>query len=275
MPHPYPFVPQKTFGAILKKGEAQMVLWMDDGSVEPAFEGSASTEDVEQLQEKADTLTFLPEMLGLSITFGRRVEALGRLGYEDVGSRRFDFSSGIFYGYSRRLARLCRSAHDERQAILERHAGQHPDIGSEDWEPWTQATMTMGACATGARLLAIASVEALLNEILAEKFPDEYSILENKRVGWPGKAERLHDLMNHPEPNSIEELRKENALRRSIAHHKPVYVDDFSPGHSVEASPRTSCDGMDRLLETVDQVFVDTFGMFDIEVPQTHRQGFM
>lgn len=275
MPHPYPFVPQKTFGAILKKGDAQFVVWMDDGSVDPAKEGSATEVELTELRGHVKTLNFINKSLGLSLSFGQSIQTLKQLGYEDLGARRFDFSSGILYGYSRALAIMCREAHDSRELLLKSNDGQHPEMGSDDWPIWTSVTMTMGACATGSRMLGIAAIEALLNEILAVRFPDAYDELEGKRSGWPAKAKKLYELLGQTDPPWLHDLLEENILRKSIAHHKPVYVDDFTPGHSVEASPRTSAEGIEAFLQAVETAFEDIFGQFGLDVPVTHLPGFM
>lgn len=55
MPHPFPFVPQKTLGAILRKGDAEFVVWMDDGSVESSSDGAASEEELAELRGHAKT----------------------------------------------------------------------------------------------------------------------------------------------------------------------------------------------------------------------------
>src|SRR5205823_3198948 len=167
----------------------------------------------------------------------RMAERIHERGYDEVTDIRFNWMSGNLYQDAVRLADLCREAGDERAGILARNGGKHPHENSLDWPRWIDRTLTMNACAVGARMIAAASVEALVNEILTVRFHDSFLTLEGEtstkkgkrpsRAGFPARLKKLAELAGFDhEAEWAQSLARERDTRHGLAHAKASYVYD-------------------------------------------------
>ncbi len=265
----FPFLPYHSWGQLLKRDGQLLLFWDQDGTIEPASSGAATHEAVLELTQHVQALI----RAGVRHP-ARIVDALVESGYEWIGSRRYDFRSGMHYNRAQRLAELARRAADERTGIMARHGGGHPPLDHPDWNRWEEIGWTVGATAAGARVLALASVEALINEILALRFPADYQKMTKGRSKKPfeGKLKGLCSLLNIDRTSEwIGALAKEQDSRTGIVHHKPVYVDDMRPASSVELSGSDRPEAAEQLLRYVDGCFAAIFQAFGAPVPPTHQ----
>lgn len=213
----------------------------------------------------------------------RKLEAVG---YVDVGMRMWKGFSYILYQDARRLADLASEAHETREAILARHGGRHPVDADPEWNQWILATVTLAACAHGARALGASALEALVDEILSLNFPEEYSKLSGQTkpddccrptyAGMVSKLNRLKKLagfeLSRPD---LTELEQAVSVRKSIIHPKPGYEDEIGrEDHSVEMREHASAESALTFLDLIDRVFEALFAGFGVPVPEGHRPGF-
>jgi hypothetical protein len=130
------------------------------------------------------------------------------------------------------------------------------------------------ATAKGARVLGVAAVEAFVNEVLSQRFPDDYEDLE-ARGRRASPLRKLLRLLEHQGISADIDWMKclEDSLdpRRRIVHHKPGYVEDIG-GDSKSIAPGEVTDPARVLhfLACVDQMFEAVFQSFGFEVPSTH-----
>ncbi len=244
-----------------------LVVWQGDGVVEEAEEGSASEEEITRVRE------LLRPLRAPGIKLSDVVRFLTANGYRVVGDRRFDFRSGELYQDARTLATECFLAGADAASVSARHSNTNPLPDHPDWPTWEAAVRRRNATAKGARVLGVASVEALVNEIFSQRFPDDYQALEMKRKASP--LTKLRRLMEHQGiPSDIDWMRiLEDSLepRRRIVHHKPGYVDeiDIDPT-SVTPSEITDPAAILRFLSGIDAMFESVFESFGFDVPVTH-----
>jgi hypothetical protein len=273
---PYPFTPHHLLGIVFRNDADYMIMWIEDASVE-AVPSGATDAAVSELQ----ALTTSLRHAGVR-NVAQMIERVAESGYQEVSEVRFNWMSGTLFQESVRLAEMCREAADERAEILARNVGKHPPQGSTDWPRWIDRTITMNSCAKGSRMLAAASVDALVNEILSVRFPEDFKELEGglptkkgrktPRVGFPGRLKRLAALTGFDAQSPwAKSLHGERDKRHGIAHHRAAYIYDFKDPDSVEPSEDTNPEGVEEMIGTVYQAFISIFGAFRLRVPPTHQ----
>lgn len=263
-------VPHHAMGYLYCKGASTVVIWADDKSHEAAPDSEATPKALEEfgsLVALARELR-LPNMLRLH-------ELLLSAGWNEVGIYRFDFRSGSLYQDALTQARLAASAYAERMVLLDAHGGRHPPLDSPDWETWVDCSGRWTATTNGARMLAIASVEALVNEILLVMHPEQYEQWEGRRKPTVVKIDLLIELLGtRPAPDWVAEFRVENGKRRALVHHKPGFVVDDRSYDSVETDGGMTPMGIGQTIATVERVIEGLFALYETPVPVTHRPDF-
>lgn len=264
-------VPRHSLGYLYRKGESTVVIWADDKSYEVAPDSEATTTALEEFGTLL-ALAYqarLPNML-------RVHELLLSAGWQDAGTYRFDFRSGNLYQNALTQARLAANAYAERTALLDAHNGRHPPLHTDAWDAWVDCSGRWSATANGARMLAIASVEALVNEILLVMHPDHYDQWEVRgRKPTVKKIDLLIDLHGiDPPPRWVDDFRSENDLRRELVHHKPGFIVDDKPEDSVEPDVSITPTGIGQTVAAVERVMTGLFDLYGSEVPDTHQPYF-
>jgi hypothetical protein len=194
------------------------------------------------------------------------------LGYKAAGIRRFNYKSGEHYWDARTLASQATELGRRRHELLQRHGGKHPSFEHQDWTEWEETTMLVAASAKGARLLGVASLEAFVNEVLSQRFPNDYEELETGRRASPlRKLRRLCERLDIPRGERwLSCLEANMEPRRQIVHHKPGYVDDYSAPDSVELAKPANPEAVEDFLACLDQAYEELFARFGLSVPPTH-----
>jgi hypothetical protein len=247
----FPFVPDHAWGALLEKDAAMMVLWLNDHAVEPASSSSASVAAVEELTATLEAIDRGPDLSVADIL--RDLEAKG---YRQVGDRQFRFMSGSLYQYADLLARAGMKAAAKRSEMLRKYRGRAP-VGTPDWAAWIASTMTAAACAYGARITAIASVEAFVNEVLSLNAPDALERCRVERKGMEGRLKELCSLLGlDPDAPWCGQLVGDIRARNRMVHHAAGYVDtDMDDHDSVSLTGDRNPKAAIRTLHAVDELF--------------------
>lgn len=188
----FPFVPDHAWGTFLEKDGSKMVVWWNDHAVECAFAGSASDVAVKELEAALGAVEQGPQRSVADVF--RDLEAKG---YRQTGDRQFTFMSGSLYQYADLLAKAGTNAAMTRAEILSKHRGQAP-VGTDDWGRWMSSTMTASSCAYGARIMAVASVEAFVNEVLSLNAPEALRLCKAERTGMEGRLKALCSRLGGP-----------------------------------------------------------------------------
>lgn len=264
-------LPRHSIGYLYSKGESAVVLWADDKSYEAAPDGEAEPMALEEF----GTLLALAYEARLSNML-RVHELLLSAGWHDAGVYRFDFRSGNLYQNALTQARLAAEAYAARIALLEANGGRHPPLHTDAWDAWVDCTNRWSATANGARMLAIASVEALVNEILLVMHPEQYEQWEvSRRMPTVRKIDLLvghHGI--EPPPDWVSDFRTENAIRRELVHHRPGFVLDDKPDDSVEPDTSVTPTGIGQTIAAVERVIEGLFDLYESPVPDTHQPDF-
>lgn len=275
----YPFLPDRLFGVILERDGRRVIWWTWAGIVEPwAPMGNETPEPDDATREcigEVEGFVKLGRAVGASPA--QVVRMLESRGYRDIGTRQYRFRSGILFGRAQQLASTALQANETRNDILARNGGRHPPLESPEWPRWEQVTETAAACATGARVLGLAALESLANEVLKETYPQEYAALEERHPGgccrpapasFPAKWDRLCELAGlDPKAPWLKELKKSNRLRVGIVHHRPGYEDDFSDPDAIQFSEETDPLAVKTFLDVAREAFGEIFRAHGVAVP--------
>ncbi len=174
---PFPFLPRDFHGLLLKKDDDYLVFWIQSRRVEPASEGSASELAVQAMQ------AIIPSLHGPKLA--DVVRQLEDHGYRLTGDRRFNFKSGELIQDAYVLASIASQTGSQNTELAGVHDGTNPPLDHEDWAEWELVTRYRNAACKGARVLGMASLEAFVNEVLSQQFPDLYKKLEEKMRAAP------------------------------------------------------------------------------------------
>jgi hypothetical protein len=270
----YPIFPKHGLGFIYGRDESEIVVWAEDKSFEAPPGKQASEADL------ADFAGLLDSLRGLGLPNWQAVhqEILNR-GWEDRGWLRYEIQSGQLFVDALVLAEIADGLWAERTKMFEVEGGTHPEVGSELWPRWVTVTTRRHATARGARVLSLAAVEALVNELLAARFPeqyDEWEIKGTKRSFWK-KLRGLLELKDvaDPEPEWFRELAEHGGLRDRTLHHQPRWIRDVRNEDSVDPDHNMTQERLHATLTAVEHAIVGLFGLFDAEVPVTHRRDWV
>ena len=124
-----------------------------------------------------------------------------------------------------------------------------------------------------ARLLLVASIEALVNEVLWVNFPDESKRLTRSRVGLAKRLNRLCELLEiATEAQWLRQVEADIQLRNRMVHHRPGYEDEAAGDEaSLALGERTNPEAIARSISAVDECLREVFGAAGLPVFQTHR----
>lgn len=263
---PLPFVPEHIFGLLVERDGQLLVVWQGDGGIEPAHDGSASDELVEEVEGR-----LRGQVLRKMADVARVLESAG---FTILGDRRFNFRSGELYQDARVLAMECSVAGADRAMMLAGHGNRRPRLSDPDWPRWEMAVRRMNAAAKGTRVLGIASLEAFVNEVLLQRYPNDYQELElARRPASP--LTKLRRLMERQglsfDAAWFKCITRNFEPRRNIVHHRPGYIDDVDDPASVAPSEVTDPAAVLAFLACLDEAFEAIFASFAAEVPSTHR----
>ena len=167
---PYPFLLQDYYWYVFARGDNRYRIGWPHIKIEALTSGAPNIGDdvIEALagaskDNRATSADFRSQM--------------ARLGFSFIGPSNFDFRSGTRCWQARILLNLAWQAEHRRLGMLAAQHGRAPEPGSLAWPEWWEVSLQAGSCATGARLLGYASIEAFVNEVLFVNFPaifDEY-----------------------------------------------------------------------------------------------------
>ena len=204
---------------------------------------------------------------------------MARLGFSFIGPSNFDFRSGTRCWQARILLNLAWQAEHRRLGMLAAQHGRAPEPGSLAWPEWWEVSLQAGSCATGARLLGYASIEAFVNEVLFVNFPaifDEYEGpgSQSFHASVPDKLARLlKELGISRRTTWYRLIRSDAGIRRSLEHHKldPAFTDPAEDRDSVDYLPGQSPADVEQFLDAVQEAFGVVHSTFGVELPPTHR----
>lgn len=267
----FPHFGDHGLGYVYARNGSEVVVWADDKEVAAARGSDVSEADLADFKELLDSL----RGHGFE-NWGQVHEQILAHGWEDRGTERYDVQSGLLLGDAFALATMADQLWAERRQILERAGGRHPQEGSKDWARWADVTVQRNSAARGARTLALASVEALVNELLAARHPQQYDSweLEGKKRGFWKKLRGLLRLRGVDEdPRWLGELAAHGELRDNMLHHRPEWVRDVRHQESVDPSIDLTQERLHETLAAVQQAVAELFALYGATVPTTHRPG--
>jgi hypothetical protein len=199
-------------------------------------------------------------------------------GWEDRGTLNYRVQSGILLADSAALAEMADELQHEREEMLAEAGGRHPEVGSDVWPQWVKVTTLRSAAVRGSRALALAAVEALVNELLAAQHPDEYESWEIKqRRGFRPKLAGLLGL-HGADPDDVlwfKALDTHSQLRNTMIHHRPEWVVDHRDNHSVAPDDDMTQERLIETLEVVHEAIDGLFAPYGVRTPDTHRPDFL
>lgn len=262
--------PGRAWGFLYGRGSSSVVLWADDYTVEESPVGSSTPEDLAAFEQLLDVISQDVQPANMAIAH----DAILSAGWEDRGALKYEVQSGLLLVDATALAEMADELWHEREEILAGSDGLHPETGSDAWARWVTVVSRRNAAVRGATALALAAVEALVNELLAAQHPDEYAAWETeRRMGFRQKLVKLLEL-HGAIPNDVtwfEALDREVDLRNSMMHHRPEWTVDQSDEHSVAPSEDMTQQRLTETLEAVHQAIGGLFALYDVPTPGTHR----
>ncbi len=266
----FPMYPGRAMGFLFGRGPSTVVLWADDYTVEESPLASSTPEDVEAFVQLLDDIRQRVRPPNMAVTH----DAILSAGWEDRGTLKYEVRSGLLLVDAAALAEMADEMWHEREGMLADAGGRHPEIGSEVWPQWVDVTARRNATVRGSRALALAAVEALVNELLAAQHPDEYAAWEiKKRMGFRQKLVKLLGL-HGVDPDDVswfEALDTHAQLRNSMIHHRPGWIVDESDKHSVAPNENMTQESLTETLEVVHHAIGGLFALFGAQTPDTHR----
>lgn len=274
--NPFPFAPDQLMGLILERDQRRFLFWLDtrdvaawkplDGDSESSLVPDSS--QIEVLQEIVNELV----RQGVRRAIDLRSH-LALRGYRNIGSRQYEFASGRLYQAAVTLEMDCLRAGEDRARLLAAQGGQAPRLNTPEWPEWEETIWRLHGCAQGTRVLGVAALDALANEILYVRFNAEYRKFEGpgKRAGLLKKIQTTLRLAGtESDPDWLDELRAENRTRRLVVHHEPGYRDDFGPIDSLELPTASTPSSVAEFMHIVDRAVAGLFSAFEAPVPTTH-----
>lgn len=268
----FPHFSDHGYGYVYGRGDADIVIWADDKSIE-TVEGSGATEaDIDDFAALLNSLRHSPQTFP---TWADVHDEILTNGWEDRGVLRYDVQSGILLQDAIVLATMADEFWAERGRLLTESGGRHPREGSEAWARWVHVQHRRNATARGARALALAAVEALVNELLAARYPEKYDRWEiqgRKRSFWKKLRGllQLKGLEGH-EPDWFHELEQHAGLRDAMLHHRPEWIRDVRDDDSVAPDADMTPERLHETLAAVQRAVAGLFTLFGAPVPDTHR----
>jgi hypothetical protein len=262
----YPFAPEHKWGFVFSREGRRLVLWVEDGAVEPDLETPATEEDLSRFRE---LLADSPRPV-VREADGRLGSALEEQGFLLVGDRQYRFMSGILLQRADLLAEVAADFNLRRDQKLNDSGGLEPS-GFAEWLDWYRVTHTASSAATAADVMAAAAIEAFINEVLANSYPELYETLEKKRRAAPRvKLQRLMEELSIPQDASwMDALNVGLDRRRELSHFRPGYVDDESlvaGGLESSAQPLDARAFVDAVFDAVEEILA----AMESSVPPTH-----
>jgi hypothetical protein len=269
----FPHYPGRALGYLYGCGSSTVLLWADDHTVEQYAEGSAGPEDLAAFEQLLDGIRQArPPNMAVAH------DAILAAGWEYRGTLEYRLQSGLHLVDAAALAEISDELWSERETILAQSNGRHPEMGSEAWPSWITVTARRNAAVRGARAMALAAVEALVNELLAAQHPDEYADWETKkRMGFRQKLlnlVRLHGV----DPDSLPwftELEKHSGLRNRMLHHQPEWIVDGSDEESVAPTEDMTQELLAETLAVAHRAVDGLFALYGVPTPETHRPGWL
>ncbi len=260
-------------GYLYGRGPSTVVLWADDRTVEESPKGSSAQDDLEAFEQLLESIsqTRPPNMAVAH-------DAILSAGWAYRGTLEYKIQSGILLVDAAALADIAHELWCEREEILAQSHGRHPEIGADAWPRWITVTTRRNSAVLGARTLALAAVEALLNELLAAQHPGEYADWETRRrMGFRPKLLNLVQL-HGADPGNLpwcSELEMHSEMRNSTLHHRPEWIVDASDEHSVAPSEDMTQERLAETLEVVHRAIDGLFALYGVPTPETHRRGWL
>ena len=232
--------------------------------------GSSTPEDLTAFEQLLDDIRLNVRPPNMAVAH----DAILSAGWEERGSLKYEVQSGLLLIEAAALAEMADELWREREGILAEAGGRHPEVDSEVWAQWVTVTSRRNAMVRGSRALALAAVEALVNELLAAQNPDEYAEWEtNRRMGFRQKLVNLLELRG-ADPDDLpwfDALDTQVQLRNSMIHHRPGWTIDDSDEHSVAPSDDMTQESLTETIEVVHQAIGGLFALYGVETPETHR----
>jgi hypothetical protein len=210
------------------------------------------------------------------------ITEMERLGLAFVGPSDFNFRSGTLFWQACVQLHLAHLANGRREAILAGRGGDAPLPKDLDWQEWVEVSLQAGSCASAARLLGYASLEAFLNEVLYVRFRDVYDQLEagssagrdTRFVSVPTKLAVLLKQLGVSRKTDWYRLIVSNAsIRRGIEHHKldDPFTDPAMDLDSVAFEDGYSPADVQAFVDAVQTAFEAVHDAFGVELPPTHK----
>jgi hypothetical protein len=235
---------------------------MDDGSVEEAESGSATTEVLHEFR------TLQSARSPIVLDDHRLRSTFEAEGFRLVGERRCPFQSGTLFQQATLLLEVAKRANSTRDALLEASGGREPS-GFDQWVQWYEATTSVGAACSGSRVLALAAVEAFVNEILTNQHPEVARKL--KGAGLITKLRTLCELRQIA--TDVLWLRTLTDAQKSrseeLVHFKPTCQD----AADLDVLPLATSDhpaDVERLIAAIQAMHKAVFGSYGLPVFPTH-----
>lgn len=270
----FPHLPEHALGFVYGRGQSEIVVWADDKSIQARPEGEASEADLAEFTELLDSL----RGRGLS-TWAAAHRRILAGGWEDRGMLRYNAQSALLLQDAVALGTMADEMWVERMGILDQSRGRPPEEGSDGWGRWVLVTARRTAAARGARALALASVEALINELLAARHPghyEEWEVQGRKRSFWK-KLRGLLELKAAGDaiPDWFQELADHAELRDAMLHHRPEWILDDRDDESVEPDLDMTQERLHETLTAVGDAIAGLFALYGAEAPETHRSDWV
>lgn len=266
----FPIYPGRAWGFLYGRGPSTVVLWADDRTVEESPVDSSTPEDLDAFEQLLGDIRLRVRPRNMAVAH----DAILSAGWEVRGTLKYEVQSGLLLVDAGALAEMAGELWREREEILADADGRHPDIGSEVWAQFVTVTTRRNAAVRGSRALALAAVEALVNELLAAQHPDEYAAWETQqRKGFRQKLVNLLGL-HGADPDDLswfDALDRHVQLRNSMIHHRPGWIVDVSDEHSVAPNDDMTQERLTETLEVVHQAICGLFAFYGAQTPETHR----
>lgn len=266
----FPMYPGRVAGILYGRESSSVVLWMDDYSFDEASGGSATPDDIADFEQLLAAIETNVRPKNLAEVH----DAILAAGWEDQGMLTYQVRSGLLLADAAALAAMSTEFWNTREALLSAAGGRHPEIGSPSWEEWVVTTARRAACVRSARILSLAALEALVNELLAAQHPDQYAEWEeSRRVGFGPKLKNLLHLHN-VQPEDLpwfDELTEHSNLRNTTIHHRPGWTHDERDQHSVAPDADMTQDRLMDTLRVVHDAVDGLFALYGTTTPDTHR----
>lgn len=219
----YAFIPEHKWGFVFSKEGQRLVFWLEDGMVEPDSEAPADERTVEEFRS---LLGQAPKPV-VRESDGRLRSALETHGFLLVAERQYRFMSGTLIQQADLLAEVATGFSGQRDQMLLLNDGLEP-AAPDEWLEWYRITHTASSAAAAADMMTASAIEAFVNEVLANRYPELYEQLEVKTRSAPrAKLGRLCEELGIRLDNPwMVQMEVGFDRRRETVHFRPGYVDD-------------------------------------------------